>query len=271
MPASQREPDSGPDAPLDRDALEMAGGLLAELADLPAWDPRRPLLREQVIHQCLPIAAREARRYRHGPEPWDDLYQVAVLGLILAVDRYDPGKDVAFRYFAVPTITGELKRHFRDRTWTVRVSRRMQELSLLIRCCEPDLAQRLGRQPTACDIAAELRLTRADVNESRVAAAAHTAVSLDAPLFADGKAKALGDMLGTPDAALESLADRDALRRSLSVLPAEMRELLRLRFIDELTQQEIADKTGTSQMQVSRLLSRSIGVLRQHMLADQPA
>jgi RNA polymerase sigma-B factor len=271
MPGSQRQPLSGLDDTMDQDPLAAADGLLAEMAGLPACDPRRDNLRDTVIRRCLPVAVREAQRYRHCPEPWDDLYQVAVLGLILAVDRYDPRKDVAFRHFAVPTIAGELKRHFRDRTWSVRVSRRMQELSLLMRCCEPDLAQRLGRQPTTRDVAVELKLNQTDIAEGRLAAAAHTAVSLDAPLFVDGKAKMLGDTLGTPDAALESLADRDALHRSLSVLSDEMLELLRLRFIDELTQQEIADKTGTSQMQVSRLLSRSIGVLRRHMLTEQAA
>lgn len=254
-----------------QDPLAAADEFLAELAGLSVRDPRRQRLRESLIIRGLPVARREAQRFYGGVEPFEDLLQVAVLGLILAIDRYDARKGVPFRHFAGPTIVGELKHHFRDRTWSVRVSRREQQLSLLIRGWEPQLAQRLGRLPSTRDIATELGLTHRDVVEGQVASAARAAVSLDTPLFADGKPKDLRDTLGGPDAALESFAEHDALRRALAALPGHLLELLRLRFVDELSQQQIADRRGISQMQVSRLIARSLGLLRTHMLGEPPA
>lgn len=250
------------------DPIDAADPILAELASLSTLEPRRQRLRELVIIACLPVAQREALRFRRGAEPFEDLLQVAVIGLILAVDRYDVARGVPFRHFAVPTIAGELRRHFRDRTWSLRVSRREQELSTLIRRREPELAQRLGRQPSTRDIAVALGLSQREVVEGRVAAAARSAVSLHTPLFADGQPMDLGDTVGGPDAALESLADRDALRRALAALPGEVQLLLRLRYVEELTQQQIADRLGTSQMQVSRLISRALRLLRAHMLGQ---
>jgi RNA polymerase sigma-B factor len=240
------------------------------MAVLDRDDPRRARMRADLITRCAPIAHHEAARYRHGGESVEDLNQVALLGLILAVDRFDASRNIGFRHFAIPTITGELKRHFRDRSWSMRVSRRMQELSIEVRGREPELAQRLGRMPTTADLAEELDLSEEDVVQGREAISVHTAQSLNIPMFHDGRPRDVSDTVGYPDAAIEAVADHDALHRALRQLPQRLRNVLALRFADELTQTQIADKLGISQMHVSRLIARSLRLLRRHMLAERP-
>jgi len=235
---------------------------------LPCDDPTRVGLRDQVICQCAPEARREARRYRNTGEALEDLTQVAVLGLILAVDRYDPARGVAFKHFAIPTITGELKRHFRDRTWGVRVTRRVQELYREVRRAEPLLAQELGRTPSTTDLAASLSLSEEDVRLGRAGEAAYTTRSLNYPAFGEDGADEVGDRLGGPDLAIDFVADHDALQRAWPLLPERLRNILVLRFVDELPQRQIADKMGISQMHVSRLITRALTTLRRHMTAD---
>jgi len=241
-----------------------------ELAAMPdLGQPERVRTRDRVICQCLPLARREALRYRHSGENVEDLIQVATVGLINAVDRYDPSRGIPFRHFALPTITGELKRHFRDKGWSVRVTRRVQELHQEVNRAEPELAQRLGRIPDTTDLANHLGLDPDDVRTARRAGAAYRARSLDAPLRGEGD-QVLSDLLGCPDKNLEAVADREALARALVVLPDRLRHLLVLRYVDELTQAQIADKIGVSQMHVSRLLSQAVDTLRRHMTAERP-
>jgi RNA polymerase sigma-B factor len=147
----------------------------------------------------------------------------------------------------------------------------MQELSLMIRSREPELAQRLGRTPTNADLAADLGVEEREIRQGQEAISVHKAQSLNVPLYHDGESKDLADVIGAADGDLESLADRDALGRAMRVLPERYAEVLRLRFVDELTQTQIADKIGSSQMHVSRMISRAVALLRKHMVAERPA
>jgi RNA polymerase sigma-B factor len=200
----------------------------------------------------------------------EDLVQVATLGLILAVDRYDATRGISFRHFAMPTITGELKRHFRDKGWGIRVSRRLQESYQAVRRAEPELAQNLGRTPTVTDLADHLGLSTEDVEQAKDGAALYTTRSLNWPSKSEDEGGEVSDRLGSWDPNIEGLADRDALYRALALLPRRLREIVSLRFVDELTQVQIADKMGISQMHVSRLLGRSLTMLRRHMTAEPP-
>jgi len=256
-------------APYPTDPLDLADAVLARLAAVRPGDPRARQLREQVICRCVPVARREALRFRRSGEPLDDLIQVATLGLIQAVDRFDPARGVPFRCFALPTIKGALKRHFRDKGWMVKVSRRVQELYLEITRLEPDLTQWLERSPTDDDFARHLGVSVKEIRAARAGGSAYTARSLNARVqvgYADSIE--LGDLLGECDHDIELVADREALTLALRTLPERLRTLLSLRYVDDLTQSEIADKLGVSQMQVSRLLTRTLDRLRGHMLAD---
>lgn len=241
--------------------------LLGELATLAPDDPARSRLREFIICRCVRAARREALQYRNTGESVDDLVQVATLGLILAVDRYDPGRGVPFRHFAVPTIAGELKRHFRDKRWAVKVSRRMQELYQEVRSAEPVLAQRLQRLPSTADLAEHLRISEEDVRRARETAALHSVHSLNWPGYGDDEDAEVGEAIGLPDKEIEAVADRDALRRAWVRLPESLRTMLTLRFVEELSQRQIADKLGVSQMHVSRQLTRGFALLRRLMTA----
>lgn len=248
------------------DPLALAEHTLRRLPSLRPAERERA--RNRIIELCLPWTRREAARYRHSGESLDDLVQVAMVGLILAVDRYDPDRRIPFRHFALPTVTGEIKKHFRDRGWSVRVSRRTQELYQEIRRVEPHLMQRLGRTPTDGDLAEHLNLSPDEIREGRRGELAYRARSLNRPTFADDESGELLDSLGGNDHRIDRVADHDALRRAIPILPQRMRQLLSLRFLEELTQCEIAERMGISQMHVSRLITRALGRLREHMLAD---
>jgi RNA polymerase sigma-B factor len=244
--------------------------LLYRMAALDRRDPAWGTLRNQVVCRNLPLARWEALRYRNAGEPMDDLMQVATMGLINAVDRFDRNRGASFRAFVRPTIEGELKRHFRDTKWSVRLNRRLQEAHLEVRRAEPELTQRLGRTPTARDLAAHLRLDEELVRTARVAGGLYHSYSLNRPMSdADGRVELL-ELLGHHDHALDLVVDRDALHRALRVLPHRLRIVLRLRFVDDLSQPQIAAAIGVSQMQVSRLLTDAIAQLRRHMLSEQP-
>jgi RNA polymerase sigma-B factor len=262
---------AGPDPFLPgRDPLADADDALAHLASLRPGDPARTWLREQIICQCASAARREAIRYRHTGESMEDLVQVATVGLIHAVDRFDPTRNIPFRHFAMPTIAGELKRHFRDRGWSVRVSRRVQELHQEISRAEPELAQRLARTPSVADLAAHLGLTEADVMAGRGGGAAYRARSLNWRVHGEDDVVELVDLLGADDRDLEAVADRESLRQALRVLPDRLRLLVSLRFVDNLTQHQIATRIGISQMHVSRLIARALATLRRQMTAERP-
>jgi RNA polymerase sigma-B factor len=212
----------------------------------------------------MPLADKIARRYSHTSEPLEDLVQVARMGLIKAVDRWDPNRGFAFSTFAVPTITGELRRHFRDRTWTVRPPRDVQDLYLDARRVSESLFHELGREPTAADLAATLGRSVEDVLEALEAGAAHSSSSLDAPLRNDQSEAGHTLIEQMPDARDDFRVSEDAtaLLQLAHVLDRRAWEIVRLRFEEDLTQREIGERVGCSQMQVSRILRESLVRLR---------
>jgi RNA polymerase sigma-B factor len=218
--------------------------------------------REEVVQRFLPLARQLARRYAGAGEPLEDLVQVASLGLVKAVDRFDPSRAVAFSSFAVPTILGELKRHFRDKGWSVRVPRDLQELALRLDRTSEELSRELGRAPTPAEVAQRLGVTEEDVLEAREAAHAYRAVSLDRPRTEDDESgPAVADSMGGEDPGFRRAEDAATVDQLLRVLAPREREVLRLRFVEDLTQQEIGDRIGVSQMHVSRLIRQAIARL----------
>ncbi|GHF34065.1 SigB/SigF/SigG family RNA polymerase sigma factor [Streptomyces griseoluteus] len=225
--------------------------LFTRLAALPDG-PERDALRAELTTVWLPMAHRIAGRFRDRGENVEDLRQVAALGLVKAIDRFDPGRG-AFESYAVPTITGEVKRHFRDRTWALRVPRRVQELRKRVRVARRDLTDRPGGQaPSVAGIAGHTGLTEAEVTAGLEALDSYTTLSLDAQPAGEGST--LTDSLGAPDPAYSVVVDREAARRSLGRLPERDRDILYMRFFEDLSQSRIAARLGISQMHVSRLL-----------------
>jgi RNA polymerase sigma-B factor len=221
--------------------------------------------RDEIVRRFMPLAAQLARRYSSSREPLDDLLQVASLGLVKAIDRFEVDRGTAFSSFAVPTILGELKRHFRDVGWAVHVPRALQELTLRVRGAVDELSRELGRSPAPAEVAARLGEPVESVIEALESATAHYAVSLDAPLRASGEEdgdSAWHERLGVEEDGYERAEWRGALERGIRALPERDRIVLKLRFADELTQSEIAERIGVSQMHVSRLLRRALDRLR---------
>lgn len=245
---------------LDAAALEYAEQSAA------AGVGERAGLREGLVRRCLPFAGRIAHRYRGRGESMEDLEQVARLGLVKAVDRYDPARG-SFTAYAVITISGEIKRHFRDRTWGVHVPRRVQELLLEVGHATTALTAALARTPTPDEIAARLKVRVDEVLEALESSAGYSPASLNAPLDGDGE---VGDLIGGPDGALEMVDDRLTVADLLVRLPARERRMLAMRFYGNHTQVEIAEVLGVSQMHVSRLLTRALAWLREAMLSDEP-
>jgi len=230
-------------------------------------------VRDRLVESHLGLAEYLARRFDRRGEPLDDLVQVASLALIKAVDRFDPERGLEFSTFAVPTIVGELKRHFRDKSWAIRVPRRLQELHLRLGAAVGELTHELGRSPTIQEIADRLGAGTEDVLEAMEAGRAYRSTSLDAPVGSDdgGPAMPLTAKLGEQDANLGMVDERSQLQSLLAGLPERERTILVLRFFDGLTQSQIADRVGISQMHVSRLLARTLDQLRDKALAaDEP-
>jgi RNA polymerase sigma-B factor len=218
--------------------------------------------RDAIVARFLPLARQLARRYSGAGEPLDDLIQVASLGLVKAVDRFDPDRAVAFSSFAVPTILGELKRHFRDKGWSVRVPRDLQELALRLERVAEELSRELARAPTPAELAARLGVSEEDVLEAREAAHAYRAVSLDKPRTDDeDSGPNVADAMGGEDPGFGRAEDAATVDQLLRVLAPREREVLRLRFVEDLTQQEIGERIGVSQMHVSRLIRQAISRL----------
>jgi RNA polymerase sigma-B factor len=231
-------------------------------------DTRDPAIRDQLIEAHLGLAEYLARRFANRGEPLDDLVQVASLGLVKAVERFDPGRGLEFTTFATPTIVGELKRHFRDKGWAVRVPRRVQELHLRVTRVIDDLATELGRSPTVQEIAHRAGTTEDEVAEAVDAGSAYRSASLDAGRGDDDESPGLIGQLGDIDPELARAERRAALGPLISGLPEREQVMLYLRFYEGMTQSEIAKRLGISQMHVSRLLSRSLQQLRE--LAETP-
>ncbi len=220
---------------------------------------RDPRAREELVKRFLPFARKLALRYVHSREPLDDLVQVASVGLLNAIERFEPGRGKKFTSFAAPTIVGELKRHFRDKGWTVHVPRDLQERALAVSRHTERLSAVLGRSPTLDELAEALACTIEQVMEAIDAAHNYHPASLDAPVTHDGEDRcALAETLGDEDGGFELAEHRQALAARWSTLSEVEREVLSLRLVCELTQREISQRIGCSQMHVSRLLRRSM-------------
>jgi len=251
------------DGVTDREA--QTEGLLQRAATADATERRRLL--DEVVLLNLPVARGLASRYRDRGEAFDDLHQVACLALVKAARGYEPGKGRGFLAYAVPTVTGELRRHFRDRGWDVRPPRRLQELRLAIEGVAQELSQATGHAPTVRELSERLGVGEEEVLEAIAAAQGYTASSLDAPCDGD-QGVPLGETIGVEDDEIERVVDSLAVEPLLATLSPRDRHILALRFYRGWTQSQIAEDIGVTQMQVSRLLSKALGKLRQEVLAD---
>jgi RNA polymerase sigma-B factor len=238
----------------DTDDAEVEA-LFARLPDAAA--------RDEIAVHFLPFAEYLARRFAGRGEALDDLTQVANVGLLNAIDRFDPSRNVRFSTFAAATIVGELKRHFRDKGWALRVPRRMQEIAVRVNQVLPELAQRHGRAPTIPELAEYLDVTTDDIADAMDAVQAYSTASLDAPIGAEGKAPI--ESIGEDDPSLELLDEWSSLAPAVAALSPRDRRVLYLRFFRGLTQSEIAEDVGVSQMHVSRILSRTLEKLRREV------
>jgi RNA polymerase sigma-B factor len=244
-----------------RDPIDSVELGLAGVAGLPANHRVRVAAERQAIEVALPVARALAARYRRRDEPFEDLVQVASIGLIQAVHGFDPLRGSPFLAFAVPTILGELRRYFRDRTWAVRVPRRMQEMRLEVARSTAELEQSLGRHPSVTELAAYIGTSPADINDVALAATGYRPASLDAP-SATERSQSRGDQIGNFDPGIARIEDRLALARVLAALRRQDRFLIDLRFNQGLTQSQIGKVLGVSQMQVSRNLAGVLARLR---------
>ncbi len=255
-----RQPD-----PQDRSG---ARNLFVRLRGLPAGSPERAELRDTLVRMHLPLVEHLARRFRNRGEPLDDLTQVATIGLIKSVDRFDPERGVEFSTYATPTVVGEIKRHFRDKGWAVRVPRRLQELRLSLTTATAELSQQHGRAPTVHELAERLSISEEEVLEGLESANAYSTLSLDVP-DTDDESPAVADTLGAEDDALEGVEYRESLKPLLEELPPREKKILLLRFFGNMTQSQIAQEVGISQMHVSRLLARTLAQLRDRLLIEE--
>src|SRR5215207_2541210 len=253
-------------------AYERFARLFVERDRLPHDDPRRRQLRDELIAGYRPVAQHIARRFGHRGENLDDVEQVATVGLILAVDRFDPARMIDFLSFAVPTITGEVLRYFRDRSTPIRVPRRLRQLQGMIYEISADLAQRHGRAPRPTEIAAAMGVDLEDVLEGLASYGTATVFSLDEPAWDDEGGASdrtrFASALGEIESEFDLIEQREAVIPLLAALPERERRILQLRFFSELTQSEIGRELGISQMHVSRLLSRTLASLRRNLAAS---
>lgn len=273
---SQNTTNHTPVIPRPRRAAEevSAEELLSELRGLSEGDPRANRLRERVVVLYQPLINKIARRYGGRGEPLEDLKQTAMVGLVKAVRGYDPDRGKPFISYLLPTVTGEIKRHFRDHTWAVRVPRRHQENRVKLRRIIGEFQQEHARTPTIAELAQEMGLSEAEVSELTQVSESYRSLSLDAPDSSDSDGQEgarLEDHLGSEDQALERVVERESLKPALARLPERERKILLLRFFGDHTQSEIADRLGYSQMHVSRLLAGVLEQLRKEVGTDSPS
>ncbi len=240
-------------------------GLLSAAAGLPARNPDRAELRRQAIEDNVAFAQRLARRFRDRGEPVDDLIQVAMVGLVNAVDGYDPDRGCEFVGYATPTIVGEIRRYFRDKGWRIKVPRRLQELRLQVNRARVELSQTLAGSPSVTDLARHLGVTEEDVVEAIEVARVYNPVSLSAPAGPDTDS-GIADPLGDLDPGMEAVDNRESVKPLLNALPERERRILTMRFFGDMTQSQIATQLGISQMHVSRLLSQTLQKLRTELV-----
>ena len=253
-------------APLD--ARELSKSLFARLRVLEEGTHEHAYVRNTLVELNLALVKFAASRFRSRSEPMEDIVQVGTIGLIKAIDRFDDERGVEFPTFAMPTIIGEIKRFFRDTSWSVRVPRRLQELRLDLAKAGDELAQQLDRAPTVAELSERLRISQEEVIEGMTASNAYTASSLDAQPEEDEQEGALADRIGYEDHGLEGIEYIESLKPLIADLSPRDRQILSLRFVGNMTQSEIGEELGISQMHVSRLLSRTLGRLRRGLLAE---
>jgi RNA polymerase sigma-B factor len=251
------------DVPIQRESPygDALAGFWETMNSLPADDPAHRAARNEVVDRCYPLAVHLAQRFQYRGEPFDDLLQVASVGLIKAVDRFDSTRGTAFSSFATPTILGELKRHFRDTTWSVRIPRTLQELRPLLVAASEHLRQELGRAPTVAEIAGRMGVSEDAVLDAMEAANAYSATSLDETIDNESGASSVMERLGSLDEGFDLVEARLAAAPLLDALCERDRRILFLRFYRDMTQAEIAREVGISQMHVSRLLTQIISRL----------
>ena len=259
-----RSPSRGPSKRRSSEYADVAV-LFSELAQLDEGSAAYRRKRDRIVERCLPLADHIARRFRGRGEAHEDLVQVARVGLVNAVIRFDITAGSDFVSFAVPTIMGEVRRHFRDNSWSVKVPRRLKELHLRLGAATAGLSQRLGRAPTASELATELEMDRDEVIEGLVAGSSYNTLSIDSGGGGSLDASSITDTLGDVDARLDQIENREALRPLLALLPERERTVVVLRFFESLTQTQIAERVGISQMHVSRLLAKSLARLRNQL------
>jgi len=247
--------------------------LLARCRELPGDSAERAVIREVLVRRYEPVVRGCIRAYRASPEPAEDLMQVGYVGLLKAINNFDPAYGRGLRAYAVPCITGEVKRHFRDKRWQVRVTRPVQELLLEMRVAAEELTAELGRQPAGAELARRLGVTEEELREAQQAGENFTALSLDAPALGhdDPDPSDLGSLIGEEDPAVEQALDMESVTRHWQELPRREQRILVLRFYGNMTQEQIAAELGISQMHVSRLLTRALARLRDKLLNDPAA
>ncbi|GAB3180159.1 RNA polymerase sigma factor SigF [Streptomyces incanus] len=267
---ARRTPETPGTHGAQRDPQDRSGAraLFLELRTLQDGTPEYAELRNRLVRMHLPLVEHLARRFRNRGEPLDDLTQVATIGLIKSVDRFDPDRGVEFSTYATPTVVGEIKRHFRDKGWAVRVPRRLQELRLALTTATAELSQQHGRSPTVHELAEKLAISEEEVLEGLESANAYSTLSLDVP-DTDDESPAVADTLGAEDEALEGVEYRESLKPLLEDLPPREKRILLLRFFGNMTQSQIAQEVGISQMHVSRLLARTLAQLREKLLVEE--
>ncbi len=251
------------------DARALSRTLFERLAAAEEGTHEHAYVRNTLVELNLALVKFAASRFRSRSEPMEDIVQVGTIGLIKAIDRFESDRGVEFPTFAMPTIIGEIKRFFRDTSWSVRVPRRLQELRLDLAKASDELAQSLDRAPTVTELAQRLNISREEVVEGMAASNAYTASSLDAQPEEDDSEGALADRIGYEDHGLEGIEYVESLKPLIAELPARDRHILSLRFVANMTQSEIGEELGISQMHVSRLLSRTLGKLRKGLLVEE--
>ncbi|MEV6180477.1 RNA polymerase sigma factor SigF [Streptomyces sp. NPDC052015] len=254
-----------------KDARELSRLFFDQLAVLEEGTPEYQYARNTLIEMNMSLVRFAASRFRsRGPEEMEDIVQVGMIGLIKAIDRFELSREVEFTSFAIPYVVGEIKRFFRDTTWAVHVPRRLQEARVQLARATEELRSRLGRTPTVKELSELMSLPEDEVREARLASNGYNSTSLDAAISGseDGET-ALADFIGTDDQALELVEDFHALAPMIAALDERDRQIIHMRFVEELTQAQIGERLGVSQMHVSRLLSRCLARLREGMLTTR--
>jgi RNA polymerase sigma-B factor len=259
LPAGHQTPANDLDERDDAELLDM-------IRSLPREHPIREAACEVLVTRYRPLVRSCVRRFQNSPEPYEDLLQVGYVGLIKAINNYDPAAGTGLAGYALPCVSGEIKRYFRDKRWQVHVKRSLQELRLAARNATAELTQVLGHAPSEAELAERLNVSEEELREVRRAELAFQSSSLDAPLTDDDGRASLADLIGTEDPHLEHVLDMEAVWKHLSGLPDREQQLLLMRFYGNMTQAEIGKQLGISQMHVSRLLSEALEYLREHLL-----